>query len=229
MVEHEVSKIEANMEERYKKTSVKIMSFVHLFIGVIAVIAEITKISASSKHEGQTILSMGEGFYCGCIFLVAGFVGLLSVAATSPSSIKAFMILSIISSVFGGWLLLVSGCIIHGPISYGHEPAILIHGVLILCGLTELILGIVSSCFGCRASCSCCQTDSENIGGKAVLFRTPMDNIEVKKTGSVGGNVRELNDFDKQANSTKATINNVDISTNVGQMVAKTQGYARFP
>ena len=56
-----------------------------------------------------------------------------------------------------------------------------------------------------------------------------MDNIEVKKTGSVGGNVRELNDFDKQANSTKATINNVDISTNVGQMVAKTQGYARFP
>ena len=52
--------------------------------------------------------------------------------------------------------------------------------------------------------------------------------VEVKKTGPVGLNVKDITDF-KQQVTDKAKIEVGDIQNNVGQMVAKTQGYARFP
>ena len=213
-------------KQRFRKRPVKIISFLHLGLGLMSVIAEITKISASSNHKGQTILSMGEGFYCGFIFILTGLVGFLFLTAESLCKVTVLMVLNIVSAVFGGWLLLVSGCIIHGPVTYGHTPAILIHGVLIFCGVMELLLGIVCSSLTCRAGCPCCHDDSE--AGNSVLFTTTMQDVEVKKTGSVGLNVKEITDF-KQQVTDKAKIEVGDIQNNVGQMVAKTQGYARFP
>jgi hypothetical protein len=174
---------ETFLDQRHKKRPLKIISFVHLAVGIIAIIAEITKMSASSNHKGQTILSMGEGFYCGVIFLITGLVGFLIISATSSRKVKAFLILSILCSIFGGWLLAVSGCIILGPITYGHTPAILIHAVLIVCGLIELILGIVSSSYSSKTCCSCCKSDAQDVGGKSVLYLADAKDVDAEKPG----------------------------------------------
>ena len=214
------------LKQRFRKRSVKIISFLHLGLGLMSVIAEITKISASSNHKGQTILSMGEGFYCGIIFMLTGLAGFLFLSTESVCKVTVMMVLNIMSAVFGGWLLLVSGCIIHGPVTYGHTLAILIHGVLIFCGVMELLLGIVCSSLTCRAACPCCQDQSEP--GTPVLFTTTMQGVEVKRTGAVELNVNEITEF-KQQVTEKPKIEVGDIQNNVGQIVAKTQGYSRFP
>ena len=223
MEKKHASDIEMLLHQGYKKRPLKIISCVHLAIGIIAIIAEITRMSASSNHEGETILSLGEGFYCGVIFLLTGLVGFLTISATSSCKVKAFLVLSIFCSICGGWLLAVSGCIILGPITYGHALAILIHAVLIVCGLTELVLGIVSSSYSCKTCCACCKSDAEDVGGKSVLYLADAKDVDAAKPGVDGLTVKDTNSFQTGISDQKNS------KIDVEQMVSKIKGYARFP
>ena len=222
------------LKERYKTRSIKIISFLHVVIGVLAFIAEIIKITATFR-EDQTLLAMGEGFYCGFIFIITGLVGLLTIITTTSCKVTAFLVLSILSSVFGGWLLAISGCIITGPIIQGHGPAIMIHGVLIMCGLSELILGIVSSSFSCQACCSCCKCKSDvtEVSDNPVVYLTSIGDRDDVKPGIVELNLKEMRKLQKQnGDQTTASLKKdvtTDIPNSIEKMVTKAKGYARFP
>ena len=188
----------------YNKTKVRIASFVHSFCGTVAIVAEVVKLTASANHKGQTLLTMGEGYYCGVVFMASAFAGGFTLLGDvlSAHRLKAFFILNMISSILGAWLVAVSGCIIYATLAYGHQPMAAMHFSLLFCGLVELFLGAFISSVGCRKCCACLKVQTGQEDGEAVIYFT------------------EKKEF---------TSEHVDISGKMEDMVAKAKGYNNFP
>jgi len=162
-------------KDQIKRKSVKILSILHIGSGLLSFSMETVKMGIRSlyqRNEGPDFTT-GEGFYCGSIYLLAGLLGLLSLTRTNYCKISAFMILSIFSALFG-FVMIVSSLIgSFQTMHQEHNLGVFAHSVLIICGLFELVVGIVSAGFSCHACCGCCggagQSATGN-GGSSVLY-----------------------------------------------------------
>lgn len=218
-------------KDRYKTKSIKIMSFLHLMCGSLSFLVEIIKmISTINYKEDEPMIALGEGFYCGIIFLATGLIGLTSLKRTNSCKISAFMVLSIFSSIFGGFLFIMSLCILPMPMIRGHSPSIVMHSALILCGFFELVLGIVSSAFGCHACCICCGGGSSEPGGNSVVYIATPGESEVGKPRVVHLNMSELRKTTSQIGDKQIVLTKKEnTAENLEDKLANNNnGYARF-
>jgi len=218
-------------KDRYKKKSIRIMSTMHLLCGSVSFLVEIIKMVATINFkDNEPMVALGEGFYCGIIFLVTGLIGMTSLKRTNSCKISAFLVLSVFSSIFGGFLFIMSMCILPMPMIRGHSPSIVMHSVLIICGFFELVLGIVSSAFGCHACCICCGGGSSEPGGNSVVYIATPGETELGKPRVVHLNMNELRRTtnqigDKQIVLTKKETNAEDLEE---KLESNCKGYARF-
>ena len=92
-------------------------------------------------------LVLGEGFYCGAVFIVTGVVQL---ASKKPKLDKLKFALNIFSGVAAGWMLLVSGSILIGSlVHFRFLPPIIIHSFLVIFSIFELFTNIYIASFSC--------------------------------------------------------------------------------
>jgi len=158
----------AEPETRYRRRAIRLMAVIHLFLGSLAVTVDclvMLKVLAGDV--------VGLGLCCGLIFTATGTLGLTSLQRTSTCKITSFLVLSIISTVFGGFLCLLS-MFMFGSYRHGHDGGVVAPGVLMLVGLAELVLGIVSSAYACLACCSCCGGEGRaGAGNKVVYLASP--------------------------------------------------------
>merc|ERR1719300_1289759 len=101
------------------------------------------------------MLALGLGLYTGTVFITTGVLGWMSLRTKSRVRITAALVSGIFSSLFGGVSVLLSLCVFPMPMVRSNSVSILVNSVLFTCGSFELVLGIVSSAFGCHACCKC--------------------------------------------------------------------------
>ena len=218
-------------KERYKRKPIKIMSVLHLLCGSVAFLVEILKtVSSLNNKESEPVITVGEGFYCGIIFLVTGLIGLSSLKRTNSCKISGFLVVSIFSSIFGGFLFIMSVCILPMPMIRGHSPSIVMHSVLIICGFSELVLGIVSSAYGCHACCVCCGGGSSEPGGNSVVYIATPGEAELGKPRVVHLNMRELKRTTSQIGEKQVVLTRKETAAEnlEEKLTANKSGYSRF-
>ena len=59
-----------------RRLSYLVVSLVHFMAGLTVLLVETLKVTMSWK-EGQTMVSLGEGFYCGAVFLTTASLALV--------------------------------------------------------------------------------------------------------------------------------------------------------
>merc|ERR1711936_805161 len=105
--------IENNLKtpkEKYKRKAIKILSLLHLVSGVLAIsVAGFLLILKSGYQRNEEPFStVGEGLFCGIMFLVTGVLGITSIRRTTYCKISAFLVLSILSSLSGFMMTMLS-------------------------------------------------------------------------------------------------------------------------
>ena len=184
--------------EKYKQKSIKIMSCLHITGGLLSILMASYKMILKSQYQQyeEPFSTMGEGFYCGLIFLVTGVIGLASLKKTNNCKISAFLVLSIISSIFG-FIMTITSTILMFSRAHWKEyyPAIVSHYILIFCGVVEFILGILSSSYSCAAFCGCCgNADDKNTAaaGNSVVYIPQVGVVQGDKPRVVHLNMSEV-------------------------------------
>ena len=94
---------------------------------------------------------IGTGLWTGVFFAIAGAVGLMASQRPSYSMVTAFMVLSIIASLFTLPLIVISGI---GMGRYmGQVTWRFWSGIQLLTGLAEAIVAITTAAYCCRVTC----------------------------------------------------------------------------
>jgi len=168
-------------KDRYRKTSVKILSIMHVVCGVLSCLVGIFKLilhsSLYNPYRRMPFYTIGEGIFCGIPFLITGILGLISLKKTSYCKITAFLVFSIISSIFGLILILITVSLLHVAIFRGYALAIASHSSLLILGLIEAFLGIVSSGYSCHGCCGCCGNDQVSNGVDSSVVYVPTQGV----------------------------------------------------
>ena len=113
--------------------------------------------SSLSSDLDWTSLSLGEGFYCGPVFLATASLALVQHRYSLAKLDKPFYILSIINAVLAGWLALTSGCVLVGTVMHStHLPGILLHLIIFIVGNIDLVVTLIFSSSSCSKHCRCC-------------------------------------------------------------------------
>ena len=160
-------------KERYKKKAVKALSVLHIVSGCLAIsVAGFMFILKSGYQKNEEpFITVGEGMFCGLIFLITGIIGLNSIKRTTYCKITASLVLSIFSSLSGFIMIVISLATMHWSVYKGYSPGIASHVLLVFCGLFELVVGIVTSSFSCHACCGCCgAVEGGRAGGNSVVY-----------------------------------------------------------
>jgi len=154
----------------FANKTAKGLSIAQITLGVISFVCQVLLIILSNTNPSgfyEHMAGIGEGIYCGIFFILAGCLGLLACRKSSTCSITAFMTLSIIASIFSAAQIILSSFNLLGvTISRGYyyddyyregtaarSAKIGLFGAMILAGLAEGVLAIVSSAVCCRACC----------------------------------------------------------------------------
>ena len=88
-------------QKRFPRRAVQGLAVAELLLGLAGIASHVALLLLDQ-------LGIGEGFFCGVLFLAAGLAGLASVHKSSACKISAFMVLNILASVFSAILLVVS-------------------------------------------------------------------------------------------------------------------------
>lgn len=171
-------------KEKYKKRSVKVLSILHIVLGIISCNVGIFELIMQFVANGRRtyINTVGQGIFCGIPFLITGILGLISLTKTSYGKITAFLVFSILSSLFGAILLIMSSLFMAVGDSYYYSPNpgfLVCQSILILIGLLEVIIAIVSSGFSCHGCCGCSEEEQMAHGDSTAIY--------VPMTGSGSG------------------------------------------
>ena len=155
------------IEKLFPKKTMKDLSTAQLIFAGIAALAQVhTTLIFKFFTENIMILNLlkviliangeayiGTGIWTGFVFAIAGGVGLMASQRPSYSMITAFMVLSIIASIFALILIVVSG-IGMGSYSYrSRSSSRFLFGMELLIGLAEGIVAITTAAFCCRVTC----------------------------------------------------------------------------
>ena len=142
-----------------RRLSYSLVSVTHIVSGLVALLVETLKLTMT-WGQSQTMVALGEGFYCGAVFLAAGAVAALQHKYTKQerdTMDKVYYTFSIINAVFAGWLVLTSGSVFVGSlVHFKHLPAILLHLIMFLTATTDLVFTIISCSYSCHRHCFCC-------------------------------------------------------------------------
>ena len=172
-------------KEKYKKKAVKVLSILHIVSGCLAVsVAGFMFILKSGYQKNEEpFITVGEGLFCGLIFIITGIVGLASLKRTTYCKITASLVLSIFSSLSGFIMIVISLATMHWSVRRNYSPGIVSHILLVICGLFELVLGVVTSSFSCHACCGCCGAAEGGGGGGGNSVVYVPTNVPTKNEG----------------------------------------------
>lgn len=156
-------------KDNYKIPIIKVLSSLHFIVGAISFLIGAYKLILKSGYQRNEapFHTYTEGIFCGIVFMVTGTVGFLSLRKTTYCKISAFLVLSILSSLFGFIMAVTTLGLMHRAVYKDFAPAIAAHYMLLAAGLMELLLGVLSSSFSCSACCGCCGGGGARTGSGA--------------------------------------------------------------
>ena len=161
-------------KDKYKKKTIKIISGLHVISGLLAISVGVLLLILKSGYQSyeEPFNTVGEGLFCGMMFLITGGIGVSSTKNTTSCKISAFLVLSILSALSGFIMTILCAATMGYAVYKDYTPGIVCHYLLIIIGLFELVLGILSSSFSCHACCGCCGGSDAGpaAGGNSVVY-----------------------------------------------------------
>ena len=92
----------------------------------------------------------GTGLWTGVFFAIAGGVGLMTSQRPSNCTVTAFMVLSVIASLFAITLVVSSSV---GMVAFFDATCKFVLGIQFLTALAQFIASITTAAFCCRVTC----------------------------------------------------------------------------
>merc|ERR1712002_486270 len=162
-----MGKTKKTTKETYAAKTVATLGCVQILCGLIALGLEIFIITRPDNY------SIATGAWCSVIFIVSGIISLFGACFKKLCLVITTMVLSIISSVCAGILLILS--IIWSLLTYTGCDCAISYSVIACMGLVMAVISIVISALTCRATC--CRPDSKEGGayyaGEQVSIQIP--------------------------------------------------------
>merc|ERR1712038_102290 len=153
-------------EKQFAKKTSKILAIIQIVLGAVSIFCQIGIIierhvenneyynqnrSDYWRYYSHHIIT-GEGVYCGISFIIAGILGVVASRKSTTCNISAFLVLSIIASLFAATQFIFS--VINTSLVF-HADLILtlVYIVLTISALAEGVVAIVCSALCCGACC----------------------------------------------------------------------------
>ena len=152
----EKSSTKVSLEKSYKSRVATIIGAIHIFCGLAACASNIAMLVVVYKfHFG----AIGTGIWSSVFFIISGSLSICSGKNTNSCLIISTMVMSIISAISAGILVIFSAIgLAHD--SYGcphyydcHVDPEIFHGIQLLVGIIEMVLAISSASISCKATC----------------------------------------------------------------------------
>jgi len=144
-----------HIEKLFPTKTMKVCSILQLICAGTAALTQVILFVVDQQRYGS-ISDVGAGIWTGLFFGIAGGVGLIASQRPSHCSVIAFMVMSIISSLFAIPLIVISG-IGMGTSGYrrsSHENVmVLLFCVQLLTALFQGIVAVTTAAFSCRVVC----------------------------------------------------------------------------
>lgn len=144
-----------HIEKLFPTKTMKVCSILQLICAGTAALTQVILFVVDQQRYGSTS-DVGAGIWTGLFFGIAGGVGLIASQRPSHCSVIAFMVMSIISSLFAIPLIVISGIGL-GTSGYGlstHENLmVILFCVQLLTALFQGIVAVTTAAFSCRVVC----------------------------------------------------------------------------
>jgi len=151
------------MEKLFPKKTILTCSILQLICAGTAAITQLI-LFAVDPDRYSSIADIGTGIWTGVLFGIAGGLGLNASQRTSHCSVIAFMVLSIIASLFAIPLIVISGFGI-GDLerrNSKYDFMRILYSIQLLTGLLQGVVAITTAAFSCRVVC--CGRQRSNMG-----------------------------------------------------------------
>jgi len=148
------------MEKLFPKKTILICSILQLICAGTAAITQLI-LFAVDPDGYSSIADVGTGIWTGVLFGIAGGLGLNASQRPSHCSVIAFMVLSIIASLFAIPLIVISGIGI-GEHRRQYDLMRILCSIQLLTGLLQGVVAITTAAFSCRVVC--CGKQRSNMG-----------------------------------------------------------------
>jgi hypothetical protein len=146
-----------HIEKLFPTKTMKVCSILQLICAGTAALTQVILFVVDQQRYGS-ISDVGAGIWTGLFFGIAGGVGLIASQRPSHCSVIAFMVMSIISSLFAIPLIVISG-IGMGTSGYrryrssDHPLMVPLFCVQLLTALFQGIVAVTTAAFSCRVVC----------------------------------------------------------------------------
>ena len=151
-------KRDKDLKDAYNVKATRILGVVHIVCGLIAFSSEIQVIENGYHRD---VIGIGTGIWTSVFFFVSGGLSIRGAQSGSKRLVVSTMVMSILSAVCAGVLLIMSslGWTIHSSncnFNYSRcsvDASVTSYVRLILMGLIMLIVAIVSAALTCKPLC----------------------------------------------------------------------------
>jgi len=158
----EKSSTKVSLEKSYKPRAATVIGAIHILCGLVACVSNIALLLAVYRfHVGV----FGTGIWSSVFFIISGSLSICSGKNTNSCLIISTMVMSIISAISAGILVIFSalgldhdgyGCRYYNNDYYYRNCKVnpdIFHGIQLLVGIIEMVLAITSAIISCKATC----------------------------------------------------------------------------
>merc|ERR1712055_266287 len=190
----EKSSTKVSLEKSYKSRAVTIIGAIHILCGIAACFSNIALLLFISRlHVGV----FGTGIWSSVFFIISGSLSICSGKNTNSCLIISTMVMSIISAISAGILIIFSA------IGLAHDGGYLceyydcdvhpevFHGIQLLAGIIELVLAITSASLSCKATCCRDKMNMDTTTPYKVVYK-PDSDLDHQKIVSLALNIEHL-------------------------------------
>ena len=146
-------KRDKDLKDAYNVKATRILGVVHIVCGLIAFSSEIQVIENGYHRD---VIGIGTGIWTSVFFFVSGGLSIRGAQSGSKRLVVSTMVMSILSAVCAGVLLIMSsmGWAINSSNDYqSRRLSVTGYVMLVLMGLTMLIVAITSAALTCKPLC----------------------------------------------------------------------------
>ena len=149
--------------KRFSKKFMLSLSFLQLLSAALAITTQMILLSTDKTGDAGFVAT---GIWCGVVYGLSGFFGVLASLRPSKSTIVTFMVLTIIASIFCLPGFLIPSLLMESRRHYyDSSSAALGHGMIVMQIVVSLVqagVAIASSVMTCKAVCHCCRPMREH-------------------------------------------------------------------
>merc|ERR1711913_88850 len=154
-----------SIKKSYKSKAAIVIGIIHIICGVLAFFANVGLFFTQPSFGFGGI---GTGIWSSVFFFISGGLSIGSGRNTNSCLVIGTMVMSILSAISAGILIIFSGLGLGIPECYYRSASCselgfdILHGLELVAGIVEMVIAITSAVLSCKATCCRDKLDTSN-------------------------------------------------------------------